>query len=238
METADVWQNILFFLRNQPGVVALSGGVTAESLMAAGGDGELCVSILAEEDGKVLQSFLQYEHGQSRLSWTVHLLPRKKDRREFSKLLRDSGKRALEYFLLSAPFFLANLRLGNVNDGPILQLTQDVGEGISDRLCHAMLREMRCAIIIHEKIIKALDGYNMRQTFHDFIRFNCFLQPDEENEQCSEETLCVSPIKQKNKNDDIPQRVLDISSAIKNDDVKKAHSLAAGEDLADIPFTF
>ncbi|OQX19610.1 MAG: hypothetical protein BWK76_04135 [Desulfobulbaceae bacterium A2] len=67
-----------------------------------------------------MRTFLSYDQQLAILTWTVPLLEKMKQRKQFFELLRESGKLALEFLRLSRVMLVANLRLDSVQDGPVL----------------------------------------------------------------------------------------------------------------------
>jgi hypothetical protein len=173
------------------------------------------------------------------LVWNVFLLKKKKDRRKFFRLLRNSGKLALEFIALGKLLTCGALHLDNKEDGPVLRCVQEVSRGVSDELVGTMLLEMRCALLMRDKIQSALTGGSMRISIGEYVNFTTHHaywadEGDEKGVDVPVSNVDTS-IEQKSNSDEIPKRVLDIDDAIMRGDLRKARLLACGNDLFEIP---
>lgn len=244
MDAEQVWREVLVFLRKQDGV-DVPPDAAAETLAAREDSIPICVTLRDGSGGKDLRSFLRYQSGRSLLLWTAYLLEKSRDRRKFVKLLWQSGSRALEFCALAEPFTLASLRLDNGDDGPRLCCVQDVAWGLNTDLTETMLREMRCAMLLRDKLQGALCGEAMALSLDEYghclrvakrVRQGDAAARDTKDGREKEKVPGFPDVAMtKDKNAEIPQRVLDITEALKRGDLVKARLLACGHDILDVP---
>jgi hypothetical protein len=244
MNDETMWRDLMIFLQSRSDSIVLPSEASAETF-SSGASREL---ILKTEDNSLglQRSTLRYDKERNCLAWNVFLLKKKKDRKKFFRLLRNSGKQALEFIALGELLTCGALHLDNKKEGPVLRCVQDLSRGVSDELVGTMLREMRCALLMRDKIQSALAGGSMRISIGECIHFST-RHPYGEDEG-DEEWVDVptkwmdapisnvdASVERKSNSAEIPQRVLDINVAIMRGDLHKARLLACGNDLFEIP---
>jgi len=255
MEAEAVWQDVLEFLRDQEGL-AFPADATAEGL--ARDNSPLCVTLAGKEKGEGLRTYLHYVQNRAILRWVAPLLETKKDSKRFYKLLRDSGTLALDFLRLSEPLLLASLRLGSPRSGPLLHCAQQVIFGVNEQAWEAMLREMRRAPLLRDKMQEALTGARLRWTPEEYRAVLCDEDEDEveetdEDRDDEADTADDAPVRVNTPGGDsvrtktvqqpeskknfaeCPRRVLEINQALQRGDLPKARLLASGRDIVDVP---